>query len=43
VQKVYEYLEADRMVMGTESHIQNEIDAICTLISSTLYKLTRLA
>jgi DNA-binding ferritin-like protein len=43
VQKVYEYLEADRMVMGTESHIQNEIDTICTLISSTLYKLTRLA
>ncbi len=43
VQKVYDYLESDRMVMGTESHIQNEIDTICSLISSTLYKLTRLA
>ena len=43
VQKLYSYLESDRMSMGTESHIQNEIDTLCTLVSATLYKLTRLA
>ena len=43
VQKLYGYLESDRMSMGTESHIQNEIDTLCTLVSATLYKLTRLA
>ena len=41
--KLYGYLEQNRRMMGSESHIQNEIDAICTLVSSTLYKLTRLA
>lgn len=43
VQGIYDYLEQNRSAMGTESHIQNEVDAICTLVSSTLYKLTRLA
>jgi DNA-binding ferritin-like protein len=43
VQKVYDYVEQNRQMMGDESHIQNEVDAICTLLSSTLYKLTRLA
>lgn len=43
VQKAYDYVEQNRMMMGTESHIQNEVDAICTLLSITLYKLTRLA
>lgn len=42
-QKMYAYLEKNRQLMGSESHIQNEVDTICTLISSTLYKLTRLA
>ena len=32
-----------RKAMGAESHIQNEVDSVCTLLSSTLYKLRRLA
>ena len=43
VRSVYDYVEANRNLMGTESHIQNDIDGVCTLLSSTLYKLTRLA
>lgn len=43
VQGIYDYLEQNRSAMGTESHIQNDVDAICSLISTTLYKLTRLA
>lgn len=43
VSAIYEYVEANRQMMGGESHIQNDIDGICTLLSSTLYKLTRLA
>jgi hypothetical protein len=43
VQGIYEYLEKNRSAMGTESHIQNDVDSICSLISTTLYKLTRLA
>lgn len=43
VQAIYDYVEQNRSLMGSESHIQNEVDAICTLISTTLYKLTRLA
>lgn len=43
VRKVYEYVETNRGMMGPESHIQNDIDGICTLLSSTLYKLEKLA
>ncbi len=43
VQKLYDYVETERKAMGTESHIQNEVDEVCTLLSSTLYKLRRLA
>lgn len=43
VQSLYEYVENSRSVMGNETHIQNEIDGICTLLSGTLYKLNRLA
>lgn len=43
VREIYDFVEAQRNMMGTESHIQNDIDGICTLLSSTLYKLTRLA
>lgn len=43
VEKLYEYVEENRMLMGTESHIQNDIDGICTLLASTLYKLRKLA
>lgn len=43
VQKIYEYIENNRMAMGSESHIQNEIDSICTLLSTALFKLNNLA
>lgn len=43
VQALYDYVEAKRGMMGSESHIQNDVDEICTLLSSTLYKLKRLA
>lgn len=43
VRSVYDYVEANRGLMGTESHIQNDIDGVCTLLARTLYKLTRLA
>lgn len=43
VKALYEYVETSRNVMGSESHIQNEIDGICTLLSSVLYKLNRLS
>lgn len=43
LESLYAYLEQNRQLLGTESHIQNEVDTLCTLVSSTLYKLTRLA
>lgn len=43
VQKLYDYVETSRMKMGSESHIQNEVDAVCTLLSTALYKLKRLS
>lgn len=43
VQALYDYVEAKRMMMGSESHIQNDVDEICTLLATTLYKLKRLA
>lgn len=43
VQSLYDYVEAKRGMMGSESHIQNDVDEICTLLATTLYKLKRLA
>lgn len=43
VQKIYDYVEANRAMMGGESHIQNDIDGILTQLSSALFKLDRLA
>lgn len=43
VRALYEYIETARTAMGTESHIQNEVDNISSLLSSALYKLTRLS
>lgn len=42
VQAVYDYVEANRGKLGNESHIQNEVDNICNLLASTLYKLKNL-
>lgn len=41
VRELYAYVEGNRQVMGPESHIQNEIDTICTLLATGIYKLTR--
>lgn len=43
VQGVYDKLQAQRYALGTDSHIQNSVDEICSLLSSTLYKLKFLA
>lgn len=43
VQKIYDYVETNRGMMGEESHIQNDIDSICTLLASALFKLNRLS
>ena len=41
--KIYEYIETNRMMMGTESHIQNKVDEILDSLSRSLFKLDRLA
>lgn len=43
IQSLYEYAEKSRSAMGSESHIQNEVDSILTILSSMLYKLNRLS
>lgn len=43
VQSLYEYVEAARGKMGTESHIQNEVDNVANLLAATLYKLRQLS
>lgn len=43
VRKIYEYIEENRMMMGTESHIQNLIDDILDKLARDLFKLDRLA
>ena len=42
VKALYDFVERERKAMGDESHIQNEVDTVCSLIASTLYKLRRL-
>lgn len=41
VRELYDFVETNRQAMGPESHIQNEIDTICTLLATGIYKLTR--
>lgn len=43
VKALYVFAENGRKVMGDESHIQNLVDEICSVLSRALYKLTRLA
>lgn len=43
VQSLYDYVEQNRLAMGTESHILNEVDNVCTILSTALYKLRKLA
>jgi hypothetical protein len=43
VSELYEYVTRNRSQMGDESHIQNSIDGILTLLATTKYKLENLA
>jgi DNA-binding ferritin-like protein len=43
VRKIYDYMEANRAMMGTESHIQNKVDEIIDALARSLFKLDRLA
>lgn len=43
VEQLYKYVEEKREKMGDESHIQNIVDEICSLVSTALYKLRELA
>ena len=43
VQALCEYVCSQRVVMGDDSQIQNSIDAIVSLLNTTLYKLKVLA
>jgi DNA-binding ferritin-like protein len=43
VRKIYDYMEANRAMMGTESHIQNKVDEIIDGLARSLFKLDRLA
>ena len=42
-QAIYDYIEANRSMMGDESHIQNKIDEILDGLARQLFKLDRLA
>lgn len=39
VKELYGYVESERKAMGGESHIQNIVDEICSLLSTAIYKL----
>lgn len=41
--RIYEYIEANRMMIGTESHIQNLVDEVLDGLARGLFKLDRLA
>lgn len=43
VRKVYDYIEANRLMIGTESHIQNLVDEVLDGLATSLFKLDRLA
>lgn len=41
--RIYEYIEANRMMMGSESHIQNLVDEVLDSLARNLFKLDRLS
>lgn len=43
VRKVYDYIEANRLMIGTESHLQNLVDEVLDKLAKSLFKLDRLA
>lgn len=42
VAELYRYVEANRLAVGTESHIQNQVDEVASVLATALYKLRRL-
>lgn len=42
VRTIYEWIENNRSKVGTESHLQNEVDSILSTLSKALFKLDRL-
>lgn len=42
VAALYEYVESERAACGYESHIQNIVDEVCTVLAHALFKLRRL-
>jgi DNA-binding ferritin-like protein len=42
VAALYQYVEGQRAVLGTETHIQNTVDEVCNVLAHALYKLRRL-
>jgi hypothetical protein len=43
VRALYEYAEKSRGAMGSEAHIQNEVDTVLNVLAAMIYKLTRLS
>ena len=43
VRKVYEYIEMNRDMIGSESHLQNLVDEVLDSLAKSLFKLDRLA
>ena len=41
--KLYEWVEQNRLMIGTESHIQNKVDELLDSLATALFKLDRLA
>lgn len=43
VEELYRYVTNNRSQIGSESHLQNTVDSILSLLASTLYKLKNLS
>jgi len=43
VEELYQYVKTNRDQVGDESHLQNTVDGILSLLASTLYKLKNLS
>lgn len=43
VRKIYEYIEMNRDMIGSESHLQNLVDEILDKLARNLFKLDRLS
>lgn len=41
--RIYEYIETNRLMIGTESHLQNLVDEVLDSLARSLFRLDRLA